>query len=256
MAQIDKLIAMMQQRQAERAVLISDKATRLFVQGQPMSGAPLTTPQLVSLLRESAPPEVQPQVGQENRVDWVYSVPQGAYSVSVTRLPDGLSATIVPLTENSRPVTSAEPTQSPLQDRADGNTGGEGASAEFPDELKGFNWGAFFLTVIWCAAHKAWYGLIVYLLVLPLSLAIGLFIDVVFATLQIPLPLAPVVMIIVAALMACLLASGANKIAWQNRRWESIEQFRAVQRIWAMWGAGAFTIYCLLLLWWVNRQLA
>lgn len=99
MAQIEKLIQTMTQRQAEKAMLISDKATRLFVKGQPVDGAALTTPQLVSLLKESAPSEIQPQIGQSNRLEWLYKAPTGTYSVTVTRLPDGLSATIAPVIE-------------------------------------------------------------------------------------------------------------------------------------------------------------
>jgi hypothetical protein len=28
----------------------------------------------------------------------------------------------------------------------------------------------------------------------------------------------------------------ANEWAWQNRRWESIQQFRDTQRVWVIWG--------------------
>ena len=31
-----------------------------------------------------------------------------------------------------------------------------------------------------------------------------------------------------------------NEWAWQNRRWDNVQQFKDVQRIWTYWGVGLF----------------
>ena len=40
------------------------------------------------------------------------------------------------------------------------NTSGQGAAAVVPEEIKGWNWGAFFLSAIWSIAHSVWIGLL------------------------------------------------------------------------------------------------
>ena len=83
------------------------------------------------------------------------------------------------------------------------NTSGQGATSAVPEEIKGWNWGAFWLNWIWSIAHNVWIGL--------LALVLGL-------------------------IMSIILGIKGNEWAWQNRRFESIEQFRAVQAKWAVWG--------------------
>ena len=85
------------------------------------------------------------------------------------------------------------------------NTSGQGAASVVPDEVKGWNWGAFFLNWIWSIGNKVWIGL---------------------------LSLVPYAGLI----MAIILGVKGSEWAWQNRRFESIEQFKAVQRKWAYWG--------------------
>lgn len=83
------------------------------------------------------------------------------------------------------------------------NTSGQGASAIVPDEIKGWNWGAFWLNWIWSIGNQVWIGL--------LSLVIGI-------------------------IMAIILGVKGNEWAWQNRKWVSVEQFKETQKKWAMWG--------------------
>ncbi len=83
------------------------------------------------------------------------------------------------------------------------NTSGQGASAIVPEEIKGWNWGAFFLNWIWAIAHNTWIGL--------LALVLGI-------------------------IMSIILGVKGNEWAWQNRKWESVEQFKQVQKAWATWG--------------------
>jgi len=74
-----------------------------------------------------------------------------------------------------------------------------------PEILVGLNWGAFFLTIFWSVAHNVWIGL--------LSLVPGLGWVVPFF----------------------LLFKG-NEWAWQCRQFQSVAQFREVQRKWMIAG--------------------
>jgi hypothetical protein len=85
------------------------------------------------------------------------------------------------------------------------NDSGSGPMARLPAELQGMNFGAFFATPLWAIFNQSYLGL------LCLVPAIGWIIPFI------------------------LLFKG-NEWAWQNRRFESIEQFRSVQRAWAIWG--------------------
>jgi hypothetical protein len=89
------------------------------------------------------------------------------------------------------------------------NTSGQGASAELPTELRGWNWGAFLLHWIWGIGNNTLIALLVFV---PL---VGL-------------------------VMPFVLGARGNEWAWRNRRWESTEAFRKTQRAWAIWGAVAW----------------
>lgn len=89
------------------------------------------------------------------------------------------------------------------------NNSGQGnlfdASVPIPEEIKGWNWGAFFLPHIWSITNQVWIGLLAFL---P---GIG-------------------------ALMGFVLAARGNEWAWKSRRWSSIEQFRNHQKNWTVVG--------------------
>ena len=89
------------------------------------------------------------------------------------------------------------------------NTSGTGFSAQVPVEIKGLNWGAFFIPVIWGIFHRVWLGV---------------------------LCLAPVVGFI---LPFVLLVKG-NDWAWQSKRWDGVEEFKRTQKKWMFWGIAAF----------------
>jgi len=86
------------------------------------------------------------------------------------------------------------------------NTSGSGGGA-VPDEIRylGWNWGAFLMTPLWSICHRSWMGL---LGMLP---CVGLVISIMYGI-------------------------NGNVYAWQSRHFESIEQFRDVQRKWAWAG--------------------
>ncbi len=89
------------------------------------------------------------------------------------------------------------------------NTSGEGYSAIVPNEVKGWNWGAFFLPVIWGIFNQVWLSL---------------------------LALAPVANVV----MPFILGVKGNEWAWQYKRWDSVEHFRRAQRTWMYWGIATF----------------
>jgi hypothetical protein len=92
-----------------------------------------------------------------------------------------------------------------------------GKNSPIPEELKGFNWGAFWwgLSLIWAIAHKAWAIIIFHILLLiP-------FVNFVVAFATIPL--------------CIFFGFQGNKWAWQNKNWASIDEFQKVQRKWGTW---------------------
>jgi len=91
------------------------------------------------------------------------------------------------------------------------NTSGQGSAAVVPEEIKEWNWGAFFLTWIWGIGNKVWLALI--------ALA--------------PLPF-------MGLAMGIVLGIKGSEWAWQYKKWDSIEEFRHRQRIWMYWGIAAF----------------
>jgi len=83
--------------------------------------------------------------------------------------------------------------------------------AEIPAELDRWNWGAFFLNWIWGIGNSTFVAL---------------------------LALIPVVNII----MIIVLGARGSRWAWQNRAWRDAEQFRKVQRSWAIAGLAIWVV--------------
>lgn len=119
--------------------------------------------------------------------------------------------------------TSPE-TQNPLPQSASAAPVGvaaaaSAASGDFPAELQGWNWGAFFLNWIWGIGNRVWISLLV-----------------------LPLALIPFLGGIGVLVMMIVLGLKGNEWAWKNRHFESVEQFRAVQKTWALWGVIIFVL--------------
>jgi hypothetical protein len=87
------------------------------------------------------------------------------------------------------------------------NTSGQKGEAVVPDAIKGLNWGAFLLNWIWGIGNRTWFGLAA---LLP----------------------------VVGWIVPFFLLIKGNEWAWRNKRWDSVEHFRWVQRRWAQWGVG------------------
>lgn len=91
------------------------------------------------------------------------------------------------------------------------NTSGQGKDAVVPDGIKGWSWGAFCLSFVWALGNRTWIGL---------------------------LALVPYV----GFLMAFVLGFKGREWAWQNKQWESVEQFNEVQKKWSFWGVIVFAV--------------
>ena len=89
------------------------------------------------------------------------------------------------------------------------NTSGQGTASVLPAELKGWNWGAFFLNWIWGIGNNVWIALI--------SFVLGF-------------------------IWAIMLGLKGNEWAWQHKKWDSIEHFKRTQRTWRKWGFVLFIV--------------
>ena len=98
-----------------------------------------------------------------------------------------------------------EPPKANLIDSSSENTSGQGKDVVIPEGVKGWSWGAFLLSWIWAIGNKTWIGL------LALVPYIGL-------------------------IMAIVLGVKGREWAWQNKKWDSVEHFQAVQKRWTFWG--------------------
>jgi serine/threonine protein kinase len=74
-----------------------------------------------------------------------------------------------------------------------------------PDEIQGWNWGAFLLPWLWLWTNQVWLGLFCFVPQIGWVMAISM-------------------------------GAKGNEWAWKSRQWRSIEQFKAHQRGWAIAG--------------------
>ncbi len=95
------------------------------------------------------------------------------------------------------------------------NTSGQGRQATVPPEVQGWSWGAFLMNWFW-----------------------GLF-NGTFIALLMFVPLVNFV-------MAFVLGAKGNEWAWRNKKWDSVEHFKAVQRKWAIAGLIILIVWVLL----------
>ena len=92
------------------------------------------------------------------------------------------------------------------------NTSGQGALSIVPEEIKGWSWGAFGFSWIW-----------------------GIF-NGTFISLLALIPYVNIIMIII-------LGIKGKEWAWRNKKWDSVEHFKRVQRLWSkVWVIIFFTL--------------
>lgn len=89
------------------------------------------------------------------------------------------------------------------------NNSGQGllTSVTVPEDIIGWNWGAFFLAPLWSISNSVWLGLLA---------VVGFW--------------APPI----GFLVAIILGAMGNELAWKTRRWRNIEHFKEHQRGWAV----------------------
>jgi hypothetical protein len=85
------------------------------------------------------------------------------------------------------------------------NTSGQGKQAILPEEIKGWNWGAFIFNWLW-----------------------GLFNGTYIALLSL-IPYVGIIMMII-------LGVKGNEWAWRYKRWDNVEHFKRVQKKWTITG--------------------
>lgn len=85
-------------------------------------------------------------------------------------------------------------------------------------EMKGWNWGAFYLSWIWAFSHEQMAAGVIIL--------VGSFI--------------PFVGFIIRWSFKFYLGNKGSELAWRSRRFESVSKFRETQRAWALWGGIIF----------------
>ena len=95
-----------------------------------------------------------------------------------------------------------------------------------PPLLKKWNWGAFFLTIIWGIFNKA----------PKTGIAAFIAVDIVLFLFKSPSIGFVAVSIILNVTMAIVFGLRGNRWAWKGRSWEGVDQFNMVQRRWARGG--------------------
>jgi len=95
-----------------------------------------------------------------------------------------------------------------------------GVNGPMPAELHGWNWGAFCLHWIWGIGNSTYIAFLVFV------------------------PFANVV-------MPFVLGAKGNEWAWMHRKFESVAQFKEVQKAWTIWGLSilGFSILMIIIFW-------
>jgi len=86
-----------------------------------------------------------------------------------------------------------------------------GNLSQAPLEIKGWNWGAFFLSWIWGVGNSVWIAL---LCLIPF----------------------------VNWVMVFVLGAKGSEWAWAAKKWDSVEHFKRIQRNWALAGLIVFLV--------------
>ncbi|WP_461205034.1 hypothetical protein [Clostridium sp. DL1XJH146] len=85
------------------------------------------------------------------------------------------------------------------------NTSGHGEFSEIPEDIKKWNWGAFWLTWIWGLGNCTYISLLTFIPIINL-------------------------------IMPFYLGKNGNVLAWKNRAWLSVDVFKETQKKWAFAG--------------------
>lgn len=92
------------------------------------------------------------------------------------------------------------------------NTSGSGSTATVPGEIDKWNWGAFLLHWIWGVGNSTYIALLMFV---------------------------PFVNIV----MMFILGAKGSAWAWRNKKWDSVEHFKKVQRQWMTWAVIIYAFF-------------
>jgi zinc-ribbon domain len=96
MATLDNFIEMMVQRNGERAVLVSDQPSQIFVNGQKTEARTLSAVQLREALEEVTPEDLRPHLRDGGSFHFRYNSLLGVYEVGVATFSDTIQLTLSP----------------------------------------------------------------------------------------------------------------------------------------------------------------
>jgi len=138
-----------------------------------------------------------------NAVNAKLGQPSGSVSASDNQLGSWGTTGGSAQAQGTPPPAYTQPIGNPIPPR----TFGSDIPASAPE---GLNWGAFFLPFFWSIGHSAWLWMVLSIFIYPVA--------------------------------AIVLLVKGNKIGWENRKFTGTDQFRSVQKVWAIWGVAVFAI--------------
>src|SRR5215218_9336925 len=106
MPQLDRLLSALAAQQADAVELTEGDVASLVAGGarRPLTRQPLTGTQLVSVVREVAPPDAAARLDASQPADFIYDGPDGRFSVRVLRVADRWSATVAAESASTTPA--------------------------------------------------------------------------------------------------------------------------------------------------------
>ncbi len=122
--------------------------------------------------------------------------------------------------QRGNPPQYVSPTVTPNSpSNAVGGGGTFNTSIPVPQEIQGWNWGAFMMAPFWCLTNQVWIGLICWI---------------------------PYIGFIAVLPMMLILGGKGNVWGWRSRQWRSIQDFKAHQRAWAKAGIITYSSFAAL----------
>jgi prepilin-type processing-associated H-X9-DG protein len=210
MAQIDALLSHMTTAGSTRARLRGDLPSELESASGVSQGNVIPNGNLETTLEEIAPIEAREALRSQGTADFQYNGFNFHVAIENGILSFNISPSSAAYITGSGSNSMLPPTTSHPETE---NNSGQGAASVLPPEAQGFNWGGFLLPWIWPLAHNTWIGLLSFI---PI---VGFF-------------------------MRFFLGFKGNELAWQNRKFTSLDQFKNVQRIWLMSGLVVSLLGC------------
>ncbi len=168
------------------------------VQQQPLQKQPIQQHQVENIIQKQTlevPDTIVPNPGERRQ----YIPPQS--NQSSHRSPQTPPPIYTPQVSNNfyQPQQNQQIQQT--QQNLQSSGGSINTSMAVPQEIRGWNWGAFLLPGLWPFTNQVWIGLLCWI---------------------------PYVGLI----MAIILGANGNVWAWKSRQWASVESFKAHQRAW------------------------